>query len=351
MTVVITSARARAGDLDTHILRRGDPSGPPVVFVHGNLSAALLWDETMRALPDRYDCIAYDMRNFGQSAAAPVDATRGLRDFSDDLEALRAALGIERKMHLVGHSTGGGVIMQYLIDHPDRVASITAVAPISPFGYVGTKDAAGTLCFADGAGCGPGGMAPDLINGLIEGNATADSDLSLRAVMRAHYWHPDYTMDEAREDAYVDEILNGHFTDDVFPGDHVASPNWPGFAPGTAGLFNAFAANNFDVSGIADVAQKPPILWIRGTDDTVISDTSGFDIGYLGSLGVVPGWPGAEVYPPQPMVTQTRSVLEAYQGAGGAYREVVFENSGHSPFIDQQDRFVAALAGFLDANA
>jgi pimeloyl-ACP methyl ester carboxylesterase len=68
-----------------------------------------------------------------------------------------------------------------------------------------------------------------------------------------------------------------------------------------------------------------------------------FDLAYLGQLGAIPGWPGAETHPPQPMIAQTRAVLEKYAAAGGTYDEVVFENTGHSPHIEAPSEFAAAL--------
>ena len=70
------------------------------------------------------------------------------------------------------------------------------------------------------------------------------------------------------------------------------------------------------------------MLWIRGDADQIVSDTSVFDLAFLGSVGAVPGWPGDEAFPPQPMVTQTRSVLDRYAATGGAYREVVLPDVG-----------------------
>ena len=64
---------------------------------------------------------------------------------------------------------------------------------------------------------------------------------------------------------------------------------------------------------------KPPILWVRGDSDQIVGDNSLFDLGTLGKLGVVPGWPGDEICPPQPMVAQTRQVLEKYQKAAAAF--------------------------------
>jgi hypothetical protein len=65
-----------------------------------------------------------------------------------------------------------------------------------------------------------------------------------------------------------------------------------------------------NLSGIADINPKPPILWVRGDRDAIVSDSCMRDIGYLGKMGYLKGWPGEANYPPQPMVTQTRYVLE-----------------------------------------
>ena len=76
------------------------------------------------------------------------------------------------------------------------------------------------------------------------------------------------------------------------------------------------------------------MLWIRGSDDLAVSDTAASCPGALGAAGQIPGWPGAEVFPPQPMLGQTRAVLDLYQASGGAYREVVIEDTGHVPFLE-----------------
>jgi pimeloyl-ACP methyl ester carboxylesterase len=98
---------------------------------------------------------------------------------------------------------------------------------------------------------------------------------------------------------------------------------------------------------LSNVDPKPPVLWVRGVDDVIVSDTSLYDLAYLGSLGVIPGWPGAEAAPPQPMVAQTRSVLDGYAAAGGSYREVAIADAGHSPFLEQPAEFLAAFEEHL----
>ncbi|MGO8610131.1 alpha/beta hydrolase, partial [Rhizobium johnstonii] len=77
---------------------------------------------------------------------------------------------------------------------------------------------------------------------------------------------------------------------------------WPGFAAGSIGVLNTMVPRYFDTSAIVDLADKPPILWVRGTADAIVSDASFFDLNHLGAEGIVPGWPGADVAPAQQMV-------------------------------------------------
>ncbi len=60
-------------------------TGQPVLFVHGNVSSSLFSQPAMLALPDGYRPLAMDLRGFGDTDPEPVDATRGLRDYADDL--------------------------------------------------------------------------------------------------------------------------------------------------------------------------------------------------------------------------------------------------------------------------
>ncbi len=94
---------------------------------------------------------------------------------------------------------------------------------------------------------------------------------------------------------------------------------------------------------------KPPVLWTQGTQDIVIADGSPWEMGTLGELGAIPGWPGADVFPPQPMIAQIRAVLERYADAGGRVETELFEGSGHFPPIDAADRWSERFFGFLES--
>ena len=67
-------------------------------------------------------------------------------------------------------------------------------------------------------------------------------------------------------------------------------------------------------------------------------------------LGLVPGWPGADAYPPQPMVTQTRTVLDRYRAHGGRYREEVLAECGHSPHIEKHAEVLSLFTAFIDGH-
>src|SRR5215208_4864206 len=80
--------------LETHVLTSGPGDGIPVLFLHGNASSSRFFDETLAALASRYRGMAPDLRGYGDSETKPLDATRGLGDFSDDLHALVEVLGL-----------------------------------------------------------------------------------------------------------------------------------------------------------------------------------------------------------------------------------------------------------------
>ena len=187
----ITSRMVQTPRLNVNILERegDDPSTPPertVVLIHGNVSSSLFWQEIMQDLPSDLRVIAIDLRGFGGTDHAPLDATRGVRDFSDDVRATLEALEIPTA-HLVGWSMGGGVIMQYALDHP--VLSLTLQAPVSPYGFGGTRRD-GSRLTDDDAGCGGGGVNPDFVARLRAGDTTDEAQTSPRSVFRSGYVAP-----------------------------------------------------------------------------------------------------------------------------------------------------------------
>ena len=339
--------------LRTHLLAGGIEGGARVFFVHGNTSSSRFFEETLAALPPEagFWGLAPDLRGFGGSETKPLDATRGLGDFSDDLYALAGALGLrERMVHLVGWSVGGMVAMRHTMDHPDTVASLTLVNPMSPYGFGGTKDTFGTPCWPDYAGSGAGTTNPEFVRRLREGDRSEEDLSSPRNVMNAFYFKPPFRAPKEREEVFLSSMLSTRVSEENYPGDVALSRNWPNVGPGTRGMNNAISPKYCDLGGFTRTDPKPPVLWIRGADDALVSDASLLDLGYLGQLGAVPGWPGEEVYPPQLMVSQIRAVLEEYAQNGGSYSEAVIGDCGHSPHVEKPEEFRRALFSFLEGD-
>jgi 4,5:9,10-diseco-3-hydroxy-5,9,17-trioxoandrosta-1(10),2-diene-4-oate hydrolase len=111
-----------AGTINTVYLAAG--SGQPVVLLHGALAAGITWYPVIGPLAAHFGVIAPDIVGYGQSDKPPGRYDRAyycawLADFLD-------ALGVE-KAHLVGHSQGGAIGLQFALDHPARVDRLVLV--------------------------------------------------------------------------------------------------------------------------------------------------------------------------------------------------------------------------------
>ena len=348
----VTSTIIRTSRVATHVLTSGPQDATTtVVFIHGNCSSARFFEHTMNHLPAGIRAIAPDLRGYGLTERAPINATRGVRDFSDDVaELLRSPeLGVKGPVHLVGWSIGGGVAMQLAMDHGDLVGNIVLEASMSPFGFGGSR-ADGSPCFVDFAGSGGGTANPDFVKRLGARDTGSDADTSPRKVMNSYYFKPPFRVDEKREDLFVAEMLAMAVDEDHYPGDLTTSPNWPGLAPGGRGVNNAISPAHCNLSGFANIDPKHRVLWIRGDSDQIVSDTSLFDFAFLGKLGAIPGWPGDDITPAQPMISQLRMVLDAFKARGGSYREIVLKDVGHSPHIEAERAFLDELVQFVDVH-
>jgi pimeloyl-ACP methyl ester carboxylesterase len=332
--------------LAQHVLRSGPADGIPVIFLHGNFSAALYWEETMLALPAGYQAIAPDLRGYGWTEDKLVETAHGVSDWADDIAALMDALNLP-KAHFVGWSLGAGVLYGIMTADPSRVLSATLVCPVPTFGFAGTKGAEGVPNYPDFAGSGGGLVNPDFIKRIIAGDRSADDPNSPRNIINTFYYKPPFRA--AREEDFLTAALAEKTGSDRYPGDAVPSANWPGLGPGDYGPLNA--ASSKGMAGLDQaligIENKPSVLWIHGSHDSIVSDNSMFDMGTLGKLGYVPGWPGDEIYPPQPMVTQMRSVLQRYAAAGGKFVEHVIPETAHSPHIEKPAEFNALFHSFL----
>ena len=325
----------------------GSADATPVLFIHGNASSSIYWEEMMSQLPAGFQGIAPDLRGYGDTDDLPIDGTKGFADWVEDIKGFLRALNIE-KAHWVGHSLGGAFLFSMIAEAPETFLSATLVNPGSPFGFGGTKDAHGTPCFDDYAGSGGGIVNPEFARLIGEQDRSSDNpQASPRVVMNTFYWKPPFV--PAQEEDLLSGLLTQKVGADRYPGDSVASTNYPFVAPGQYGPINAASPKYLGdvIDRFMQSPQKPKVLWIRGAEDQIVSDNSMFDFGTLGKLGLIPNYPGEEIYPPQPMVSQTRYVLDTYQANGGHYQEVVMDNTAHSPYLEAPALFNSHFHAFL----
>ncbi|WP_298888527.1 alpha/beta hydrolase [uncultured Serinicoccus sp.] len=326
----------------TAVREAGDPAAPTLLLIHGNVSSSAFFDRLIEDLAADVRVLAPDYRGYGDSARATIDATRGVADLSDDVAALLDTLGVEGAVDVLGWSAGGNVALQLAIDHPHRVRRLVLEAPGSPFGFGGSTGLDGRPVADDFAGSGGGTANPAFCEALKAGDR-GEEPTSPRTTLRTFYVKPGFAFAPEVEEAYLDAMLQTCVGDDVYPGDTTTSENWPGVAPGTTGMNNALSPKYLDQSGFADLDTAPPVLWVRGDADQIVSDTSMFDLAQLGKLGAVPGYPGEDVCPTQPMISQMRAVLER----AGDVTEVVYEDCGHSPHLEHAERFARDVREFL----
>ena len=121
----ITAKTVTTDRITTRVLFSGAEDGVPVLFLHGNVSSATWWEETMVSLPDGYRGIAPDQRGFGDAELEKkIDASNGMGDLAHDAIALLDHLGID-KAHIVGNSLGGMVVWRMIPQTCDDLATQT----------------------------------------------------------------------------------------------------------------------------------------------------------------------------------------------------------------------------------
>lgn len=322
-------------------LRMGDPAAPKLLFIHGNVSASGFYLPAMERLCDRYDVIALDLNGYGETGERPIAAASAFRDWSEDIGAFADALGLG-KFALCGWSLGGGIVLKYAISHADRLTKILLISPISPFGFGGSYDEDGKVFDARGLGCSGGFVNPDFLKGLREKDRS-DAPNSPRFILNNHYFKPGFRATPELEELFLSEMLSIRLGDDYYAGNVVTCPEFPYVLPGERGINNSFAPQYANVSAVADIPVKPDILWFRGDSDVIVSDQSFYDLALLGKMGLLPGYPGEDKMPPQPMVSQMRWVLRRYERGGGRFEEFLMKDAGHGCHIEKEDEFVSAI--------
>ena len=94
----------------------------PAIFIHGGPGGTHNGFARALGLADERPIILYDQLDSGKSDHPNNPANWRVDRFVDTLEIIRRKLGIER-WHVVGHSWGSAIALEYAAHHPDHVAS------------------------------------------------------------------------------------------------------------------------------------------------------------------------------------------------------------------------------------
>ena len=261
----------------------GNGSGIPLLLVNGGpgfdhtyLHVSSAWD----ALAKNRRIVFYDQRGDGHSAALKSGQSCTLADQIEDLDALRAHLGLER-MDLLGHSWGGYLSMAYAARHPEHISHLLIVDSAAP------KWSDTLFLFSQ--------IFPEITerrNGYTFADEMGDkaaSDASIRDYLTMLFYS------QEKRDAFVAQMSPGAYTKKVF---HAVISDLP----------------RFDVNPELPKFKFPVIVM-----------TGRYDINVA------------------PLVA-----YRIHQAIPGS-RFVVFERSGHIPFYEEPQAFVAAVEAFLSA--
>jgi proline iminopeptidase len=96
----------------------------PVILLHGGPGYSSYYLKSLEALGDERTVVRYDQLGGGKSDRISDTTMFTIAHFVRELDSLRAYLGYQR-MHLLGHSWGTILAVEYYRAHPEHVASLT----------------------------------------------------------------------------------------------------------------------------------------------------------------------------------------------------------------------------------
>ena len=112
-----------ATGVDLDVWSSGDPTHPPIIFLHGFPESHRTWRHQMAELARDHYVIAPDQRGFAQSSKPPEVSDYTPDKMVADLFAVADALGLTR-FTLAAHDWGGAIGWAAALKHPERIARL-----------------------------------------------------------------------------------------------------------------------------------------------------------------------------------------------------------------------------------
>ncbi len=118
----------------------------PVIALHCSGAGAGQWRQLGAALESHYNLIAPE--HYGCESVGPWGGAHAFTLVDEAALTIEIIDGAAGKVHLVGHSYGGGVALRAAVERPDRVASLTLYEPTA-FHLLKAIGAHGSAAFAE----------------------------------------------------------------------------------------------------------------------------------------------------------------------------------------------------------
>ena len=116
--------------LKLHYVDWGNADKPLLVLVHGGRDHARNWDWVAQALREDYHIVVPDLRGHGDSEWAR-GSEYAMVEYVVDLSQLLAQLS-SFPVTLIGHSLGGGIVLQYSGVYPEKVRKVVSIEGLGP---------------------------------------------------------------------------------------------------------------------------------------------------------------------------------------------------------------------------
>jgi pimeloyl-ACP methyl ester carboxylesterase len=120
--------------VELDVWTEGNPTNPPILFLHGFPESHRTWAHQMVGLADRYWCIAPDQRGYARSSKPPEVLDYRVPKLVADVFALADALRIDR-FTLAAHDWGGAIGWAAALTQPERIERLIIANAPHPYIY------------------------------------------------------------------------------------------------------------------------------------------------------------------------------------------------------------------------
>jgi proline iminopeptidase len=284
----------QVADTKIYVEERGQPSGFPLLVFHGGpgLDHTVFGDYLDPLTDDgRYRLVLVDERACGRSDRSAPPETWTLHRMAEDVSDLAASLGVENSYATLGHSYGAFVVLQHAVDHLGEPRGTIVSAGVGNARWLDEVD-------AQLAGFEP---------------------IELREQVSSSWARESEVQTEAEAAALIDDQWPFHFREPrgVPLGDYRRRTH--GLARYAPDVIRHFAIADYGGIDVEDrlAALTHPVLVLAGRYDRTCP------------------------------VGASEEMAERLPNA----RLVVFEDSAHMMFVEEQERYLSAVRQFLDGIA